>query len=89
MTVYVLIVFMISSLFAGVAGVLYSYSNYTIQSTNFDYNYSIEILVMVVLGGMGNITGSIIAATAMPTIKINKLHAAINVFASSVILVLC
>lgn len=62
-TKYKLIVFMISSLFAGVAGVLYSYSNYTIQSTNFDYNYSIEILVMVVLGGMGNITGSIVAAT--------------------------
>ena len=62
-TKYKLIVFMISSLFAGVAGVLYSYSNYTIQSVNFDYNYSIEILVMVVLGGMGNVSGSIIAAT--------------------------
>ena len=37
-TKYKLIVFMISSLFAGVAGVLYSYSNYTIQSVNFDYN---------------------------------------------------
>ena len=61
-TKYKLIVFMISSLFAGVAGVLYSYSNYTIQSVNFDYNYSIEILVMVVLGGMGNVSGSIIAA---------------------------
>ena len=29
----------------------------------FDYNYSIEMLVMVVLGGMGNITGAIISAT--------------------------
>ena len=62
-TKYKLIVFAVSSFFAGVAGVLYSYSNYTIQSTNFDYNYSIEILVMVVLGGMGSINGSIIAAT--------------------------
>lgn len=61
-TKYKLIVFIISSFFAGVAGVLYSYSNYTVQSTNFDYNYSIEILVMVVLGGMGSINGSIIAA---------------------------
>ena len=42
---------------------LYSYSNFTVQSTNFDYNYSIEILVMVVLGGMGSITGSMISAT--------------------------
>ena len=62
-TKYKLVVFAVSSFFAGVAGVLYSYSNYTIQSTNFDYNYSIEILVMVVLGGMGSINGSIIAAT--------------------------
>lgn len=61
-TKYKLIVFTVSSFFAGVAGVLYSYSNYTVQSTNFDYNYSIEILVMVVLGGMGSINGSIIAA---------------------------
>ncbi len=61
-TKYKLIVFCVSSFFAGVAGVLYSYSNYTVQSANFDYNYSIEILVMVVLGGMGSINGSIIAA---------------------------
>jgi branched-chain amino acid transport system permease protein len=42
--------------------VLYSYSNYTVQSAKFGYNYSIEILVMVVLGGMGNINDSILAA---------------------------
>ena len=53
-TKYKLIVFTISSFFAGVAGVLYSFSNYT---------YSIEILVMVVLGGMGSINGAIISAT--------------------------
>jgi len=62
-TKYKLLVFTISSFFAGVAGVLYSFSNYTVQSTKFSYNYSIEILVMVVLGGMGSINGSIIAAT--------------------------
>ena len=62
-TKYKLVVFAISSFFAGVAGVLYSYSNYSVQSANFDYNYSLEILVMVVLGGMGSINGSIIAAT--------------------------
>ncbi len=62
-TKYKLAVFTISSLFAGIAGVLYSYSNYNVQSAKFSYNYSIEILVMVVLGGMGNINGSIIAAT--------------------------
>ena len=62
-TKYKLTAFITSAALAGVAGVLYSYSNYTVQSAKFDYNYSIEILVMVVLGGMGNINGSIIAAT--------------------------
>lgn len=62
-TKYKLLAFTLSAVFAGVAGVLYSYSNYTVQSMKFGYNYSIEILVMVVLGGMGSINGSIIAAT--------------------------
>ena len=61
-TKYKLLTFTMSAAFAGVAGVLYSFSNYTVQSAKFGYNYSIEILVMVVLGGMGSINGSIIAA---------------------------
>ena len=61
-TKYKLITFTLSAAFAGIAGVLYSYSNYTVQSAKFGYNYSIEILVMVVLGGMGTINGSIVAA---------------------------
>lgn len=69
-TKYKLAVFTISSFFAGVAGVMYSYSNYTIQSTKFSYNYSIEILVMVVLGGMGSINGSIIAATLITVLDV-------------------
>lgn len=62
-TKYKLLAFILSASFAGVAGVLYSYSNYVVQSSKFSYNYSIEILVMVVLGGMGSINGSILAAT--------------------------
>ena len=61
-TKYKLLTFILSASFAGIAGVLYSFSNYTVQSMKFGYNYSIEILVMVVLGGMGSINGSIIAA---------------------------
>lgn len=61
-TKYKLVVFAVAALFAGIAGVLFSFSNYKIQSINFSYNRSIEILVMVVLGGMGSINGSIIAA---------------------------
>ena len=62
-TKYKLMGFIVSAIFAGFAGVLYSYNISTVSSATFDYNYSIEILVMVVLGGMGNINGSIIAAT--------------------------
>ena len=61
-TKYKLLAFTISAAFAGIAGVLYSWSNNTVQNKIFDYNYSIEILVMVVLGGMGNINGAIISA---------------------------
>ena len=69
-TRYKLFVFMLSSFFAGIAGVLYSYSNYTIQSANFSYNYSIEILVMVVLGGIGSINGSIVAASLITFLNV-------------------
>lgn len=62
-TKYKLVAFMVSAFFAGIAGVLFSYTNSTVQAVKFDYNYSIEILVMVVLGGMGSINGSLIAAT--------------------------
>lgn len=62
-TKYKLLTFILSAALAGVAGVLYSFSNYTVQSMKFGYNYSIEILVMVVLGGMGSVNGSILAAT--------------------------
>ena len=64
-TKYKLVGFIIAAVFAGIAGVLFSYTQNNVQSSTFDYNYSIEILVMVVLGGMGNITGSLIAATAV------------------------
>ena len=62
---YKLLVFVIAAFFAGVAGALYGH-NYSIMTAGtFDYNKSIEILVMVVLGGMGSIRGSVISATAI------------------------
>ena len=69
-TKYKLFVFTISSFFAGVAGVLYSYTQARVQTSTFDYNYSIEILVMVVLGGMGSINGSILAAALITFINV-------------------
>ena len=61
-TFYKLFVFIIAAFFAGCAGVLYAHTTTPVLYTFFSYNYSIEILVMVVLGGMGSISGSIIAA---------------------------
>lgn len=76
-TKYKLFVFTISSFFAGIAGVLYSYTQSRVQSATFDYNYSIEILVMVVLGGMGSINGSLIAAALITFINV-KLQAVLT-----------
>ena len=60
---YKLIVFTVSAFFAGVAGVIYGHNYSILTAGSFDYNRSIEILVMVVLGGIGNIRGSVISAT--------------------------
>ena len=54
--------FVIAAGFAGLAGSLYAHNVGIIKPNIFDYNKSIEILVFVVLGGMGNIPGSIISA---------------------------
>ena len=63
-TKYKMIAFVISAFFAGIAGVLYAHNltSLTATTNNFGYNMSIMILVYVVLGGIGNIRGSIIAA---------------------------
>ena len=68
-TYYKLFVFIFAAFFAGVAGVMYGHQVSIITQSTFSYNYSIEILVMVVLGGMGSINGSIIAATLITYIN--------------------
>jgi len=66
-TKYKLMAFTISASIAGVAGVLYAHnlSTLTALPKNFGYNMSIMILVFVVLGGIGNIRGSVIAAIVL------------------------
>ena len=63
-TKYKLLAFSVSAALAGIAGVLYAHnlSTLTALPRNFGYNMSITILVFVVLGGIGNIWGSMIAA---------------------------
>lgn len=64
-TKYKLMAFTISAALAGVAGVLYAHNLSTLTVKKFDYNTSILILVFVVLGGIGNIRGSMIAAVLL------------------------
>lgn len=62
---YKLMAFTVSAVLAGMAGVLYAHNFSTIESTKMDYNMSILILVFVVLGGIGSIRGSMIAAVVL------------------------
>jgi branched-chain amino acid transport system permease protein len=64
-TKYKLMAFITSAVFAGLGGVLYALNFSSLVAKKFDYNTSITILVFVVLGGMGNIRGSIIAAAIL------------------------
>lgn len=66
-TKYKLMAFSVSAALAGVAGVLYAHNLSSLAATpkNFGYNMSIQILVYVVLGGLGNIRGSMIAAVIL------------------------
>lgn len=61
--------FFVSSFFAGVAGVLYAHNIGILIPDKFSFVYSIEILVMVVFGGIGSITGSIVAASFITVIN--------------------
>ncbi len=64
-TRYKITAFAVGSFFAGVAGGLYAHVKGYINPTGFDFNKSIEIVVMVILGGMGRHVGVIIAAIVL------------------------
>lgn len=64
-TKYKLMAFVTSATLAGMAGALYAMNYSAIVPKKFDFNTSILVLVFVVLGGMGNIRGSVIAATVL------------------------
>ncbi len=63
--------FVISSFFAGVAGALFAHITSYISPSTFTFLKSVDAVIMVVLGGMGSMTGSLVAAalvTALPEI---------------------
>jgi len=67
-TKYKVTAFAIGAFFAGIGGALYSSYFYFISPTIFGFQKSIDILVIVVFGGMGSITGSVIAAMLLAVI---------------------
>ncbi len=64
-TKYKVMAFAVGAFFAGIAGALYSSYFYFIKPGLFGFLKSIDILVIVVLGGMGSVTGSVIAAVLL------------------------
>jgi branched-chain amino acid transport system permease protein len=61
-TRYKIIAFLVGAFFAGVAGGIYAHFRQYIAPQGFGFDKSIEIVVMVILGGMGNMVGVILAA---------------------------
>jgi len=61
--------FVIGATFAGFAGALFGHFLTYLNPTIFDFNRSFEIIIMVVLGGMGSITGSVIAAIFLTVLR--------------------
>lgn len=64
-TRYKIVAFVVAAFFAGIAGGLYGHFKLTLTPTGFDFTRSIEIVVMVILGGMGNTVGVILAAVLL------------------------
>ncbi len=72
-TKYKMMAFVTGAVLAGMAGALYGLSMATLLPTKFSFNESINVLVFVVLGGIGNVPGSIVSAAAL-TILPEKLR---------------
>lgn len=62
LTYYKVLAFAIGAFFAGIAGALYAHNFYQINPSNFGFLKSFEILVFVVLGGLGSLSGAILSA---------------------------
>ncbi|MFD6441295.1 branched-chain amino acid ABC transporter permease [Peribacillus sp. NPDC060186] len=61
-TYYKVVAFAIGAFFAGIAGGLYAHNFYIIQPSNFGFLKSFDILILVVLGGLGSLSGAVLAA---------------------------
>ena len=88
-TYFKLAVFMLGAFFAGAAGTLYGHFFANVKAAAFDYNMSIEILVIVVLGGMGSVTGSVIAAIVLQALpEVSRAFGDYRMLAYAIVLIL-
>lgn len=68
-TYYKVLAFVIGSFFAGVGGALYAHHYYIILPQNFNFLKSIDILIFVVLGGLGSMSGTIFSAILLTIVS--------------------
>ncbi len=88
LTKYKVMTFAIAAFFAGTSGALYAHYFFIISPATFGFLKSIDYLVMAVLGGLGSITGSILAASGLTIVSaLLQEFGAVRMIAYSVVLV--
>ncbi len=88
-TFYKVLTFTISAFFAGIAGAMYAHYMTAMIPTNFNFMYSAEFLTMVIIGGTGSLTGSVIGATFLSSLpELMRQFASYRMLVYSIILVL-
>lgn len=88
-TFYKVLTFSVSSFFAGVGGAVYAHYMTAMIPTNFNFNYSAELLSEVIIGGTGSLTGSIIGAAFLSSLpEVMRQFSTYRMLAYSVVLVL-
>ena len=86
---YKLFAFVLSALYAGLAGFLYAHFLSFVAPSSFGFLFSVTLITMVVFGGMGNIWGALIGAFALTALpELLRSHEAVEVLSMGVILVL-
>lgn len=88
-TFYKVLTFTISAFFAGVGGAMYAHYMTAMIPTNFNFNYSAEMLTEVIIGGTGSLTGSVIGAIFLSSLpELMRQFATYRMLVYSVVLVL-
>ena len=88
-TYYKVLTFAISAFFAGIGGGVYAHYMTAMIPTNFNFNYSAELLSEVIIGGTGSLTGSIIGAAFLSSLpELMRDFSTYRMLAYSIVLVL-